>query len=104
MFRDGKPDKIAESKGEIKTTDCRDRTLNPCEQSITKTTNHRLGNSTILLKLNSLSRLNYSVHFSFFLPVELAKAVKEEIVKLEGKSEEMCFPPSFSSFKEAFLR
>lgn len=104
VFRDGKPDKIAASKGEIKTTDCRDRTLNPCEQSITKTTNHRLGNSTILLKLNSLSRLNYSVHFFFFLPVEFAKAVKEEIVKLEGKSEEMCFPPSFSNFKEAFSR
>lgn len=45
----------------------------------------------------------FSTLLFFFLPVEFAKAVKEEIVKLEGKSEEMCFPPSFSSFKEAFL-
>lgn len=82
--RDGKLDKTAASKRDIKTTDCGDRTLNPREQSITKTTDHRHGNSTILLKLNSLSSLNYSVNF--FPPVAFTKAVKEEIVKLQLKS------------------
>lgn len=62
-LRDGKPDKTAASKGEIKTIDCRDKASNPCEQSVTKPTDHRLGNSTILLELNLLSRLNYSVNF-----------------------------------------
>lgn len=97
-----KLDKIVASEGEIKNIDYRDRTLNPCEQSVTKDS-HRLGNSTIVLKLSSLSGLNYSVNFFFFSPVVFAKAVKEEIVKLKS-SQKRCFPPFFSSFEEAFLR
>lgn len=89
-----KLDKIVASEGEIKNTDYRDRTLNPCEQSITKDS-HRLGNSTIVLKLNSLSGLNYSVNF-FFFPVVFAKAVKEEIVKLKSSQKRRCVFLPFS--------
>lgn len=100
-----KLDKIVASEGEIKNTDYRDRTLNPCEQSITKDS-HRLGNSTILLKLNSLSGLNYSVNF-FFFPSSVCKSCqgRDCQIRIKVKSEEkMCFPPFFSSFEETFLR
>lgn len=96
VFRDGKPEKIAESKGEIKNTDCR-HTLNPCEQSITKTTNHRPGNSTILLELNSLSRLNYSVH-SFFSPSRVCKSCQGKDCQIRRQIRREVFSSLFLKF------
>lgn len=86
-----------------KTTDCRHRTLNPCEQSITNTTNHRLGNSTILLELNSLSRLNYSVHFSFS-PSRVCKSCQGRDCQIRRQIRRDVFSSLFLKFLGSFLK